>query len=62
MEEFDKRLSAIEEKIDDIADNHLPSLYGMLDDVASRVRDLRWYIMIASGVLGVVLAMLQVFG
>lgn len=61
-EEIRGRLNAIEERLEDITENHLASIYGLIDDVASRVRDLRWYIMIASGVLGVVLAMLKVFG
>ena len=56
QEKFDKACGVINKKIDDVKDNHLLSIYGLISDLDKRVGNLRWFII---GV-GVGLGILQI--
>lgn len=47
-----ERLVVVEEKIDTILENHLPH-------IRQEIRNLRWFILAAMGVLSIVIALIQ---
>ena len=61
-EEFLRVCKEINDKIDDITDNHLSSIYSLISVVYDKVRDLKWFVIGVGGVLAIVLTLLQVFG
>ena len=52
----------LKEEVDDIRDNHLQSIYTSIQFIWKDIGNLRWWIMGSVAVLGIVLAILQVFG
>ena len=61
MKELHLRCDNIDKRLEDIEENHLPHLFGLVDAVKDKVNDLRWQILVAVSVIGVVLAILEVF-
>ena len=54
-DELAQACKGINDRIDDIKDNHLASIYR-------QVRDLKWFVLGVGGVLAIVLTLLQLFG
>jgi len=52
----------LKDEVDDIRDNHLQSIYTSIQFIWKDIGNLRWWIMGSVAVLGIVLAILQVFG
>ena len=52
----------LKDEVDDIRDNHLQSIYTSIQFIWRDIGNLRWWIMGSVAILGVVLAILQVFG
>ena len=52
----------LKDEVDDIRDNHLQSIYTSIQFIWKDIGNLRWWIMGSVAILGVVLAILQVFG
>lgn len=61
INELHKRCDHIDKRLEDIEENHLPHLFALIDAVKDKVHDLRWQILVAVSVIGVVLAILEVF-
>jgi len=61
-EEFNKAIKEVNDNIDDIKENHLSTIYALIDSVLDKVSTLRWVFIAGMAVLGVVLGLLQVFG
>ena len=51
----------LKDEVDDIRDNHLQSIYTSIQFIWKDIGNLRWWIMGSVAILGVVLAILQVF-
>ena len=61
-EQLDKACNEINDRIDDIKDNHLNSIWAYIGFLDRSIGNLRWWIMGSVAVLGIVLAIIQVFG
>ena len=61
-EEFKQRCDKVDEKLEDITDNHLTTIWGAIEFIFHDIRNIRWLIMGGVGVLAIVLAILEVFG
>lgn len=57
-----KDVESIRADITDIKENHLTSLLSKLSHLEDRISDLRWFFMAGLVILGVVLAILEVYG
>jgi len=58
----EQEIKDIKAEITDIKVNHLTSILDKIAGVKSQVKNLRWFIMASMLVLGVVLAIIQVYG
>ena len=61
IKDLNTRCDKIDKRLEDIEENHLPHLFALIDNVKDKVTDLRWQILVAVSVIGVVLAILEVF-
>ena len=61
INELNTRCDKIDKRLEDIEENHLPHLFALIDNVKDKLTDLRWQILVAVSVIGVVLAILEVF-
>ena len=61
-DELTEACQGINDKIDDIKDNHLKSIYSLISVVSGKVNDLKWFVVGVGVVLALVLTILQVFG
>jgi len=62
LAEVKKDVAEIKADITGIKKNHLPSILEKIAGVKGEVRNLRWFIMGSVMVLGIVLAIIEVFG
>ncbi len=62
LEKVKQDLEQLKEDVEDIRDNHLASIEVYLLALDKEVYNLRWFVLGAGGVIGIVLALLQVWG
>ena len=60
--EFEEAMKQVNDKMDDITDNHLNSIEAWILWLDKSIGNLRWFFTAGMVLLGVVLAILQVFG
>ena len=60
-EQLKEECDKINERIDEVTDNHLPHLFDLVDQVLDKVNTLKWVVVAGAGVISIVLAMLHVF-
>ena len=60
LEQVKKSVDGIDDRLEDIEDNHLDSIWAAMNFLEKRVSDLRWWILGSVSLLGVVLAILEV--
>lgn len=60
--DFIKVTNELRDDIEDIRDNHLASIFSAVMNLADQVKNLRWFFLGGIALLGVIMAMLQVFG
>ena len=60
-EQLKEECDKINERIDEVTDNHLPHLFDLVDQVLDKVSTLKWVVVAGAGVISIVLAMLHVF-
>ena len=49
-----KDLKRVEDKVDDIKDNHLDSIYASIQFILKDISNLRWFIMGSIGVIAII--------
>jgi len=60
-DEFHKECKGIEDKIDDLKENDLHSIWLAIEVIFKDIGNLRWFIVGGFTILGIVLALLKLF-
>jgi len=60
-DEFRKECKGIEDKIDDLKENDLHSIWLAIEVIFKDIGNLRWFIVGGFSILGIVLALLKLF-